>query len=128
MELIELSMRILSFSFLLTVTGVSNSSLLLLGKKGDGEGYKRGRGRERERVTREGEGERGRGLKERRESKARSNLIQRKFGEMQCERRNSGVATTCHTQVSVEQSCYNHSPLFRCSSIIRYPFIKENYT
>ena len=37
MELIELSMRILSFSFLLTVTGVSNSSLLLLGEKGDGE-------------------------------------------------------------------------------------------
>ena len=34
MELIELSMRILSFSFLLTVTGVSNSSLLLLGERG----------------------------------------------------------------------------------------------
>ena len=62
MELIELSMRILSFSFLLTVTGVSNSSLLLLGEKGDGEVYKRGRGRERERVKREGEGyKRGRG-------------------------------------------------------------------
>ena len=105
MELIELSMRILSFSFLLTVTGVSNSSLLLLGEKGDGEVYKRGR--ERERVKREGE--RGRGLQERRESKAWSNLKNEKKTEKLARCSVKGEAVGCRRRavLSIHKCLWN---------------------
>ena len=47
MELMELSMRTLSFSFRLTTTGVSSSSRLLLERERGIEIRERGRGKER---------------------------------------------------------------------------------